>query len=342
MMHSPFNFPFDAKLYSILLVDDESHILKSLTRLLLPLGFNVTSFIRPEDALEFLKSEYVHLILSDFRMPGLNGAEFLLQASRYNADAVGMILSGYTDYDMLVDTINSGVAFRFLQKPWSNEEVLTAITAGLQQYQAKLYLQKKYQLLLNDSELILELNREAKITASNLHDCDDTTSAALVFYLKEDIVPLLHNPTVQHVVAQLPTFGEIQLHTLLTSAQNTMIGIQISGLYGHWPVKQQWRLIHDLLLPDKESNHFMLANLYIQAMPLSLDNRTALVTALHPMLEREQLRIIFTHNALLLAIAADKLSHQDKLLIRLETEIEERIYDALDLNVSVKLDMFDD
>lgn len=69
----------------------------------------------------------VHIILSDYRMPCINGVEFLKKVLKISQYTVGIIFSGYTDEDALKDHIKSGLVFRYLNKPWDIDDLITTL-----------------------------------------------------------------------------------------------------------------------------------------------------------------------------------------------------------------------
>lgn len=118
----------DDQQLTLLLVDDEENILKALTRLLMDDDFNVETATSGEAALNKLKTlTNVALIVSDQRMPGMNGAEFLGRSQEFAPNAQRILLTGYSDINATIDAINKGGAGRYISKPWDDEELLAAI-----------------------------------------------------------------------------------------------------------------------------------------------------------------------------------------------------------------------
>jgi len=120
---------------SVLFVDDEENILKSLRRLLIDEGFEVITAGSGEEALEILKNnQEICLIVSDQRMPGLTGVDFLEKAKEMLPDALRIVLTGYADINAAIDAINRGGAYRYITKPWKDEELILIIREGVQRY----------------------------------------------------------------------------------------------------------------------------------------------------------------------------------------------------------------
>lgn len=116
----------------ILLVDDEVNILHALKRLLRREGYVLKTAESGEDGLVLLQEEPVDLIISDQRMPGMSGVEFLEKARLIYPGSVRMILSGYTDLSSITDAINRGHVFKFILKPWDDMEFKGIIREALE------------------------------------------------------------------------------------------------------------------------------------------------------------------------------------------------------------------
>lgn len=121
--------PADATV-KILLVDDEINITKALRRLLMEVDqYEVFTADSGADGLLLLKEEPdVGVIISDQRMPQMTGVEFLAQARELTPDAVRILLTGYADIEASIGAINQGAVFRYLTKPWKDEELLQAVS----------------------------------------------------------------------------------------------------------------------------------------------------------------------------------------------------------------------
>lgn len=124
----------------ILIVDDEESILKALRRLLYmtpcmagekSFKLNVDIFSSPVEALEKAKYTAYDLVISDYRMPVMNGVQFLKAFREIQPDAVRLILSGYADLNGLIAAINEAGISRFISKPWNDYELVSAIGQAL-------------------------------------------------------------------------------------------------------------------------------------------------------------------------------------------------------------------
>jgi two-component system response regulator HupR/HoxA len=124
----------DLRSFPILVVDDEPDILRSFE---LSYGdeFNVVTAESGPRGLDVLKSEDVSVIVSDQRMPGMDGSEFLERSMNVRPNAVRIVLTGYTDIDALVRAVNRSRIYRYLSKPWDDEEMRTALTRAVELFQ---------------------------------------------------------------------------------------------------------------------------------------------------------------------------------------------------------------
>jgi diguanylate cyclase (GGDEF)-like protein/PAS domain S-box-containing protein len=111
----------------LLLVDDEANVLSALKRILRRDGYHILSAGSAQEGLELLARHPVGVILSDQRMPGMTGIEFLSKVKVMYPDIVRMVLSGYTEVSTMSDAINRGAIYKFLTKPWEEKPLREAI-----------------------------------------------------------------------------------------------------------------------------------------------------------------------------------------------------------------------
>ncbi|WP_265942404.1 EAL domain-containing protein [Dechloromonas sp. A34] len=108
---------------TLLLVDDEVNILASLKRLLRADGYQILTASGAEQGLELLARHRVDVIVSDQRMPGMSGVEFLRRVKVLHPATIRLVLSGYTDLQTVTDAINEGAIYKFLTKPWDDSHL---------------------------------------------------------------------------------------------------------------------------------------------------------------------------------------------------------------------------
>jgi response regulator RpfG family c-di-GMP phosphodiesterase len=132
--------------YTILLVDDEAANLRMLERLL-SADYNIVTADSGQAALNIIAQQPVAMIITDQRMPGMTGIEFLKRAETMAPLTVRVIITGYTDAEALVEALNSGVVYKYITKPWINSDLKTTIQRGLQHHEtlkAQRILQENY------------------------------------------------------------------------------------------------------------------------------------------------------------------------------------------------------
>lgn len=110
----------------VLFVDDEPRILTTM-RMLFRGNYELFFAESGQHALDLLKTQVVDVIVSDQRMPGMTGIELLRAARDLNPNAMRILLTGYSDLNAIIGSINEGEIFRFVNKPWSNEELAGTI-----------------------------------------------------------------------------------------------------------------------------------------------------------------------------------------------------------------------
>jgi len=148
--------------HTFLLVDDEESITKALRRLFRTTGFKIMTALSGQEGLDVLKKseEPVSLIMSDQRMPEMTGARFLEKASKIFPDAIRFLLTGYSDMDAIVDAVNKGEIYRYLTKPWNDDDLLIQVKQGIAQYEMVLENRRLNQLTKKKNKELKELNED--------------------------------------------------------------------------------------------------------------------------------------------------------------------------------------
>lgn len=112
------------KTYGILVVDDEVGILKSMKRMLRGEKYRTYISSDAREALALLKEESIDIIISDQRMPGMTGTEFLSIVKKEHPDIIRILFSGYLEFESLISAINEASIKKFVAKPWNSDELL--------------------------------------------------------------------------------------------------------------------------------------------------------------------------------------------------------------------------
>ncbi|WP_268036651.1 hybrid sensor histidine kinase/response regulator [Algoriphagus sp. PAP.12] len=110
----------------VLYIDDEDNNLKSF-RATLRKDFKIFTAIDAEEGLKIAQEEDVHVVIADQRMPGMTGTEFFEKLIEINPDPIRILLTGYSDIASVIDAINKGEVYRFIDKPWNIEQIKNSI-----------------------------------------------------------------------------------------------------------------------------------------------------------------------------------------------------------------------
>ncbi len=128
----------------IVVVDDEKIVTSAFKTLLKVEGFgNAHFFNNPEEALEFLKSNTPDLVISDFLMPEMNGLEFLSEVKKMYPEVSKILLTGYADKENAIRAINEVGLYRYIEKPWDNDDLILNIRNGIERSYLLSELRKK-------------------------------------------------------------------------------------------------------------------------------------------------------------------------------------------------------
>lgn len=122
---------------TLLLVDDEANVINALRRLLRHEGYEILTAANAEEGFHVLSRHHVQVVLSDQRMPGMCGTEFLSQVKQLYPDTVRVVLSSFADLQTVTHAINAGAVFKFLCKPWNEPELLETIKLAFREAEEK-------------------------------------------------------------------------------------------------------------------------------------------------------------------------------------------------------------
>jgi two-component system NtrC family sensor kinase len=146
----------------ILCVDDEKNVLRAIERLFLDSEYEILTATSGDEGLEILKkTKPIQLVISDYRMPKMNGVDFLKEVCKLRPETVRIVLSGYADTAAIVEAINEGQIYKFMPKPWNDDELKVAISNAIEHY----FMQQKNIQLTRELE---EKNRQLQEINNNL------------------------------------------------------------------------------------------------------------------------------------------------------------------------------
>jgi len=136
--------------HTILLVDDERNVLNALIRLLRDEDREIYTAETASQAWERLKElGGVNLVISDNRLPDISGIDFLVKVRRLYPDTIRMLITGYPGFDSAIEAINKGQVYRYIPKPWENEELKLTVKQALD-----------YHDVLRDNRALLRIARQ--------------------------------------------------------------------------------------------------------------------------------------------------------------------------------------
>ncbi|MGR3319849.1 MAG: ATPase, T2SS/T4P/T4SS family [Candidatus Anammoxibacter sp.] len=127
-------FDLDNIRFTLLFVDDEKNVLNSLKRVFLDENYEILTAISGEEAIEIVKNNRVHLMVTDFKMPNMLGTELLKEIKDKWPEIIRVMLTGYADIQAIMGAVNEGAVYKFITKPWNDEDLRLTISLALQQY----------------------------------------------------------------------------------------------------------------------------------------------------------------------------------------------------------------
>src|ERR1043166_1102971 len=208
----------------VLFVDDEERILRTM-KALFRTKYEVLTTTDGYIALEYMKQNHIHVVVSDQRMPRLTGVEFLRHAKVISPNTLRMLLTGYSDLAAIVGSINDGEVFRFIHKPWDNDDIRKTIQDAV--------------------EVALKLEASERPGArllpdENLPSMEDNILIVSPFRpLNEEVTKL--------AAGRCPTLRAKSLREVLTILQISPVGVIVAELYpGHGDITLFLKLLKQL------------------------------------------------------------------------------------------------
>ncbi|MCG8615568.1 MAG: response regulator [Desulfobacterales bacterium] len=155
----------------VLIVDDEEQVGRAVGRIMKQLRVKYVYMDSGQAALDRIKtaSSPFSLIISDQRMPGMTGAQFLEKAKEAAPDTLRFLLTGYADVDAVTAAVNKGSIHRYIAKPWNNKEFIETVKAGLEQYELIVENDRLFKLAKAQNTKLYTLNKELKKSTAVHH-----------------------------------------------------------------------------------------------------------------------------------------------------------------------------
>lgn len=149
--------------YKILIVDDEASNVRALERLFRT-EYDVLTAGSGADALSLLEHHDMALLIADQRMPEMSGVELMQRTARLRPHMVRILLTGYTDVDSLIEAINTGHVYKYITKPWKNDDLLLTVARALEHYET---LKSRHNLQMINERLRARLREISDLAASD-------------------------------------------------------------------------------------------------------------------------------------------------------------------------------
>lgn len=150
--------------YRLLLVDDEPNVLRSLRRVFQREQYDIVTANTGNEALALLAQQEFHLLISDYMMPGLTGAELLKRAKNMRPDMIRIMLTGHADTGAVMGAINEGAVYKFILKPWNDDDLRITAALALEQYDL---LQRNRVLQQENAKKSKEITQLSKLAVTN-------------------------------------------------------------------------------------------------------------------------------------------------------------------------------
>ncbi|MEY2894175.1 MAG: hypothetical protein RJA98_4083 [Pseudomonadota bacterium] len=246
---------------TLLLVDDEPNIVNALKRLLRRDGYHVLTASSGSEGLQLLTEHPVDVILTDQRMPGMTGVEFLHRAKAQSPHTVRMVLSGYTELQSIIDAINEGAIYKFLTKPWDDQRLRGHVAEAFRQKELSdenRRLQDQVEAANNDlahlndklGRLLAQQNAQAELLSASANGFREVLDGlpTPVIGIDPDGLVAYANPAAESTLSDSGgLLGQPMGHALLTQGLSADSGPGQSGLTFNG---QRYRLLCNTLQPQ--------------------------------------------------------------------------------------------
>lgn len=262
---------------TLLLVDDEPSILSALRRLFRPHGYRI--FIAESGAagLEILAKEHIDLVISDMRMPEMDGAAFLKQVRERWPQVMRILLTGYADITSTVAAINQGEIYRYIAKPWDDAEMLALVHEATQRLRLEAENRRLTALTQAQNEALKSLN---------------TSLEQKVAERTSELRQALTQVEAAHGELKKSFVTSVQVFAGLIELRSGPAGKQLAG-HGRRVAELARRTAQRMGLPDAEVQNIMLAGLLHDIGKMGLPDE--LLSKPYNMLSAEQRALVMKH-----------------------------------------------
>lgn len=190
---------------TILVVDDEKNVLEALVRTLNNEEYVIIAAASAAEAFDILKTQEVHIVMADQKMPNITGNELLKQVKEMYPDIITMMISGYADFEAIQEAINEGHVYKFVNKPWDNDKLRRCIDEAMMYAMGRKFLKRARENYFTRDRLTELFNRDTFINILNKLNERDISSKKTVVVMVIDIdrFRYINNQFGQHIGNQI-------------------------------------------------------------------------------------------------------------------------------------------
>ncbi len=241
----------------ILIVDDEACVRSSLKRLLYRIGYTVLEAASGAEGMDKLKQHEVDLVISDLRMAGINGVEFLSRVAELKPDVAQILMSAYGDAEALMGAINACHLSQFLSKPWSESHLLMVVKQALLTRRQEHQLQQMHAKMERDLLIAAELQRSllpAGIQANNYNiqwifePCSQLAGDGLDYYeFENNLLFYLYDVAGHGAAAAMESFSLQREISKMKAAEPEAIARLLNESYSCYEACRYFTLLYGKL-----------------------------------------------------------------------------------------------
>lgn len=229
---------------TILCVDDEQRVLRSLQAALKQPSYDVRTTSDPNEALELTKSGEVQVVISDQRMPDMGGVTLLREIAKLSPGTVRMLLTGYSDYEATVRSVNEGEVFRFIDKPWDPDRLRTLVSEALQVNASIAANADTVDPSADNAAPRILVLDEDPTTAKTISDCVDSEATVHTAQTLEDAFSVLAEESIDVLVTEA-YIGGYGVHGALKRLKRAAPAVQTIVVTSTLDVGSVRRLINE-------------------------------------------------------------------------------------------------
>ena len=213
----------------LLFVDDEANIIAALERIFRKSNYEIHIASGGQEALEILEQHPADLIMSDQRMPEMTGVEFFKQVKTLYPDTIRIILSGYSEASAVASAINEGEVYRFITKPWNDEELKLTIARSLEQHELIKQNSRLNQQVQKQNKRLKALNEDLeRLVGERTRELE--MSQRILFNLPLPVVGIDSGKTIVYLNKKAQDYMEDESPPVLGISTDKVFSREIGGL----------------------------------------------------------------------------------------------------------------